>query len=120
MKWYFKALFNYFNFTGRARRKEFWVFTLFNTLIAWILSELDGFLLTDYYIIAFYVFLSLILIPTIAVLLRRLHDTGKSGWNILLVFLPIIGWTWLLILLILIGEPRINKWGAYPKGVNFN
>ena len=52
-----------------------------------------------------------------AVLLRRLHDSGKTGWNLLLIFIPIIGWIWLLILLIMIGEPKINKWGPYPKGV---
>lgn len=116
MKWYFKALFQYFNFTGRARRKEFWIFFLTNLFIYWILSILNGYTDIDYTNVT-YVFLAIIFIPSISVLLRRLHDSGKNGWNILFIFIPILGWFWLLILLILLGELRPNKWGAYPKGI---
>lgn len=118
MKWYFKALSQYFNFLGRARRKEFWYFMLFNLAIMWILSALDPYFDTEYFTIISYVYAGLLLIPTIAVFLRRLHDSGKNGWNILLIFIPFIGWIWLIILLILVGEPRTNKWGPYPKGVD--
>lgn len=117
MKWYFKALYHYFDFSGRARRMEFWVFTLFNIFVLWILSLLDKYSETEYYYIAFYIFIALIIIPSITVFLRRLHDVGKTGWNILLVLIPIIGWLWLLMLLWFGGEPRVNKWGVYPKGV---
>ena len=117
MKWYFKALYHYFNFSGRARRKEFWVFFLSNVLIFWILSILDHYLYTAYFTTTSYVFSAFILIPSIAVSLRRLHDSGKTGWNILFIFIPFLGWFWLLILLILLGEPKINKWGPYPKGI---
>lgn len=117
MKWYLKALSQYFDFYGRARRKEFWVFTLTNVLIFWGLEILNRYFSYDTSIIE-YSFFGFILIPTIAVLLRRLHDSGKTGWNILLICIPIIGWIWLLILLIMLGEPKINKWGPYPKGVH--
>jgi uncharacterized membrane protein YhaH (DUF805 family) len=119
MKWYLKALYHYFDFTGRARRKEFWIFYLTNLFIYWILSTLTDYTDTDY-TNATYIFLALILIPSIAVLLRRLHDSGKNGWNILFIFIPILGWFWLLILLILLGEPKLNKWGPYPKGIETN
>tara|TARA_R110001592_G_scaffold2696_5_gene15383 strand:+ start:1135 stop:1497 length:363 start_codon:yes stop_codon:yes gene_type:complete len=120
MKWYFKALSQYFNFTGRARRKEFWVFTFSNLFMYWVLSILDHYLYTDYFTLTSYVFSAFILMPTITVVLRRLHDSGKTGWNILLILIPFIGWLWLLILLIMVGEPRLNKWGPYPKGVENN
>ncbi|SDR97470.1 Uncharacterized membrane protein YhaH, DUF805 family [Polaribacter sp. KT25b] len=119
MKWYFKAFYQYFNFSGRARRKEFWVFFLTNIFIYWILTNLYRFTDADLTNVP-YIFLAIILIPSIAVLLRRLHDSGKNGWNILFVFIPILGWFWLLILLILLGEPKLNKWGPYPKGITEN
>jgi uncharacterized membrane protein YhaH (DUF805 family) len=117
MKWYFKAFYEYFNFSGRARRKEFWIFILFNLTFTWLLSKVDATFNTQYFTITSYAYSLLVLIPTIAVSLRRLHDSGKTGWNLLLIFIPIIGWIWLLILLIMVGEPRTNRWGHYPKGV---
>jgi uncharacterized membrane protein YhaH (DUF805 family) len=116
MKWYFKVISQYFNFSGRARRKEFWLFMLFNLIIIWGLSVLN----TEYSTIALYTYASLVFIPTVGVFLRRLHDSGKSGWNIVLIIIPFIGWIWLLILLIIVGEPRTNKWGPYPKGIEEN
>ena len=109
MKWYFKSLYQYFNFSGRARRKEFWVFILLNLLFNWVLLNLDTYFKANYFAIASYVFAVFVLIPSIAVLLRRLHDSGKTGWNIFLVFIPFIGWIWLLILLIMVGETKSNK-----------
>lgn len=117
MKWYFKALYHYFDFTGRARRKEFWVFTLFNLSLIWLLYFLNGFFDHEYFLYAVYIYAALIIIPNIAVFLRRMHDIGKTGWNILWIIIPFIGWLWLLILLWFVGEPKHNKWGAYPKGV---
>ena len=117
MKWYFKVIWQYFDFTGRARRKEFWFFTLCNIFILWALSSIDTYTENEYFSIAAYIFFALIFIPSITVSLRRLHDVGKTGWNLLLILIPIIGWLWLLMLLWFVGEPRQNKWGAYPKGV---
>lgn len=120
MKWYFKALYQYFDFYGRARRKEFWFFMFINGLITWLLYKLKIHYDSENFTIALYVYGFLVLIPSIAVFVRRLHDSGKTGWNILLILIPFIGWLWLLILLILLGEPRTNKWGAYPKGIEEN
>jgi uncharacterized membrane protein YhaH (DUF805 family) len=117
MKWYFKAIYRYFDFSGRSRRKEFWVFTLFNIFLIGVLSILDDFFETTYFSYASYIYFLIILIPSLAIFLRRLHDVGKTGWNLLLLLIPFIGWLWLLMLLWFVGEPRPNKWGAYPKGV---
>ncbi len=118
MKWYFKALFQYFDFEGRARRKEFWVFALSNMTILFLLNNLDGLFSNSYFYYAATAFSVFIFIPSVTVFLRRLHDIGKTGWNILWVLIPFIGWIWLTILLWFVGEPRPNKWGAYPKGVD--
>jgi uncharacterized membrane protein YhaH (DUF805 family) len=121
MKWYFRAIYQYFNFSGRARRKEFWVFTLANLSLVWLFSILNHYFIhTQYFYTVLYIFSSLIFFPSIAVSARRLHDSGKSSRNILFIFIPFIGWIWLLILLILVGEPRTNNWGSYPKGVDTN
>ncbi len=117
MKWYFKAFYEYFNFSGRARRKEFWVFMLFNVFLIWLLSMVDATFETQHFTTASYAYSLLVLIPSITVSIRRLHDSGKTGLNLLLIFIPIIGWIWLLILLIMVGDPRTNRWGQYSKGI---
>tara|TARA_B110000091_G_C13577606_1_gene375065 strand:+ start:287 stop:649 length:363 start_codon:yes stop_codon:yes gene_type:complete len=120
MKWYFKAIYQYFNFSGRARRKEFWVFILLNLFVIWLLSIIDSYFNTEYLSTTSSIYSLFVFIPSVTVFLRRLHDTGTNGWNILLIFIPIIGWAWLLMLLIMVGEPKTNKWGLYPKGINNN
>tara|TARA_B100000795_G_C22758572_1_gene422592 strand:+ start:347 stop:709 length:363 start_codon:yes stop_codon:yes gene_type:complete len=120
MKWYFKAIYQYFNFSGRARRKEFWVFILFNFFVIWLLSILNPYFNTEYLSTTSSIYSLFVFIPSVTVFLRRLHDAGKNGWNILLIFIPIIGWAWLLMLLIMVGEPKTNKWGLYPKGIHNN
>lgn len=121
MKWYFKAIYQYFNFSGRARRKEFWVFTLINLGFVWLFSVLNHYFFhTQYFYTVLYVFFFLIFLPSLAVSARRLHDSGKSSRNILLIFIPVIGWIWLFMLLIMMGEPKTNNWGSYPKGVYTN
>ena len=120
MKWYFKAIVKYFDFTGRARRKEFWVFMSLNLFVIWLLSILDPYFNAEKLSIASYIYSLFIFTPSVTVFLRRLHDTGKSGWNILLILVPIIGWVWLLMLLVMVGETKTNKWGLYPKGVRNN
>jgi uncharacterized membrane protein YhaH (DUF805 family) len=119
MNWYLEALKKYTVFTGRARRKEYWFFVLFNILISMALAIVDYFtgtynaaygmgLLGGLYALA-------VLIPAIAVTVRRLHDTGRSGWWILIVLVPIIGGIWLLVLMVLDSEAGTNKYGPNPK-----
>jgi uncharacterized membrane protein YhaH (DUF805 family) len=117
MNWYLKVLNQYFDFSGRARRKEYWMFTLFSLIISWTLAVLDLIFDTYMFTIVSSIYSLLVIIPSVAVLIRRLHDIGKSGWHIFLIFIPLIGWIWLLVLLCMEGETKPNKWGENPKGL---
>jgi uncharacterized membrane protein YhaH (DUF805 family) len=135
MKYYISVLKNYATFSGRATRSEYWYFILFNLIFSIAASVLDKMFGTRYdfddsyystygyastsvhigYINLLYTLA--VLIPSLAVLVRRLHDTGKSGWYALLLFLPIIGWIWLLVLLCIDSEVGENKYGPNPYGI---
>lgn len=121
MKWYVKVLSNYVNFSGRARRKEFWMFFLFNLIIIFGLSFLLAFIedLIDYELgpIILGIYLLAIFIPYFALISRRLHDTGKSGWYFLVYFIPFIGGIWFLILMATNGDVGPNKYGPDPKNI---
>jgi len=113
MNWYLEVLKKYAVFRGRARRKEYWYFVLFNTIINIVLSGIDSVttgigLLAGLYTLA-------VLIPSIAVSIRRLHDTDRSGWWILIALIPIIGWIVLLIFMVQDGKPGENQYGLNPK-----
>jgi uncharacterized membrane protein YhaH (DUF805 family) len=120
MEWYLKVLKKYADFSGRARRKEYWMFVLFNMIFAVIAVILDHVLGLVYEDIGYGpiygIYLLLVLIPGLAVGVRRLHDTGKSGWMMLLAFLPIIGAIWLLVLFVTDSQTGTNEYGANPKG----
>ena len=111
---YFKlALSKYAEFEGRSRRSEYWYFTLFNVLVGLVTGLVDSMFGTS----IFGAIASLaLLIPGIAVGVRRLHDVGKSGWNLLFILLPIIGWIILLVWYVRDSEPGSNRWGTNPKG----
>ncbi|WP_298879855.1 DUF805 domain-containing protein [uncultured Polaribacter sp.] len=117
MNWYLKVLKQYADFSGRARRKEYWMFTLINILISWAFKLLDFAAGTTIFETIASIYSLAIIVPSIAVAVRRLHDIGKSGWYFLLVFLPIIGWIWLIVLYATEGESKPNKWGDNPKGI---
>jgi uncharacterized membrane protein YhaH (DUF805 family) len=122
MKWYFKVLTQYADFKGRARRMEYWMFVLFNMIFALIVMALDNLLgltvegLPYGYI--YFVYVLFVFIPNLAVAVRRLHDTGKSGWMILVGLIPLIGAIWLLVLLVTDSKPGTNLYGPNPKGIN--
>jgi uncharacterized membrane protein YhaH (DUF805 family) len=105
MNYYLKVLQNYATFGGRARRSEYWYFALFNVIIAFVLVFIGGMMgttvLSNIYSLA-------VLIPGIAVGVRRMHDVGKSGWFLLI---PIYN----LILACTEGTKGENKYGADPK-----
>ncbi|KGO84740.1 membrane protein [Flavobacterium rivuli WB 3.3-2 = DSM 21788] len=109
---------NYANFEGRARRAEYWYFYLFNTIIGLILQGVDYLIGTDIGIVGSIYSLA-VLIPTLAVLVRRLHDTGKSGWYALLLLFIVIGWIWLLVLVCTEGDHGPNEYGADPKNPHY-
>ncbi len=121
MHWYIDVLKKYAVFEGRARRKEYWMFFLFSVVIVTILTVIDefmglkfelggedlGFLSTLYYLG--------IAIPYLAVIVRRLHDTDRSGWWILISLIPLIGGIILLVFTIIVGTKGDNRFGPDPK-----
>ena len=120
MNWYLEALKKYAVFNGRARRKEYWYFTLFNIIFIIALAIIDCVtgsfsakanmgLLGGVYSLA-------VLIPSIAVSVRRLHDTGRSGWWLLIGLIPFIGAIVLLVFMVLDSNPGENQHGPNPKG----
>jgi len=135
MKYYISALKQYANFSGRSTRSEYWYFVLFNFIFFIAISMLDtafgtridyessyhgaygytqssvhiGFLSLAYALAVF--------LPGLAVFVRRMHDVGKSGWYILLAFLPLIGFIWLLVLLCTDSQPGENKYGPNSFGI---
>lgn len=117
MHWYLEALRKYAVFSGRARRREYWFFTLFNFLVAIGLSMIDVMrsggtaevsLLASIYSLA-------VLLPSLAVAVRRLHDVGRSGWWILIAFVPLIGLLVLLVFTLQDSQPHPNEYGPSPK-----
>lgn len=117
MDWYLKCLSNYATFSGRARRTEYWMFVLFNVIISLICGVIDMLMMKA---LGFRVFLDSIyslavFIPGLAVSVRRLHDTGRSGWWLLLALIPILGWIVLLIFAVLDSERETNQYGPNPK-----
>ncbi|EAQ41484.1 DUF805 domain-containing protein [Polaribacter sp. MED152] len=115
MNWYLKVLRQYADFKGRARRKEFWMFYLFNTIITLFFRILDHLLGTNYgdyddQGILESIYGLIVIIPFIAVTARRMHDVGKSGWFMLIPFYN-------FYLSVIDGEPHANKWGDNPKGI---
>lgn len=103
----------YAQFSGRARRSEFWFFVLFNFIASMVLGFIDGFI--GYQILSGIYSLA-VLVPSIAVWVRRLHDTGKSGWWLLLALVPIVGVIVLLVFAVMDSVAGENQYGANPKG----
>ncbi|MCD7835971.1 MAG: DUF805 domain-containing protein [Lachnospiraceae bacterium] len=114
MNYYIDAFKNYFKFSGRARRKEYWMFVLFNfivSLVLGIIGKVTGItILSTIYGIA-------VIIPSLALCFRRLHDTGRNGAWILLSLIPFIGEIVLFIFFCLDSQSGENKYGPNPKGV---
>lgn len=119
MDWYLGVLRNYTGFTGRARRKEYWFFALFHVLIIIALTVLDSMLGTfnaeSGYGVLSLIYMLAVLLPSLAVSIRRLHDTNRSGWWLLLGFVPLIGGLVLLVFMILEGTQGSNDYGPDPK-----
>lgn len=119
-RWYLKVMRQYADFDGRSRRKEYWYFVLYNFIFFCILGALDYFLGLRLLGDSSFGFLSMIysigvLIPSIAVAVRRLHDMGKSGWWYFIQLIPLIGGIWLLVLLVTDTQVGNNEYGLNPK-----
>jgi uncharacterized membrane protein YhaH (DUF805 family) len=99
-------------FSGRARRMEFWMFVLFYVIIAVVLAVVDAMIGMP---ILGSIFMLALLVPSLAVGARRLHDIGKSGWWQLLVLVPLIGAIILIVFWVLDSKPGDNEYGPNPK-----
>ena len=119
MNYYLKVLKQYSDFKGRARRKEYWMFTIFNIIFGGIAMTLDsvfGIAIEGVGYGPLYGIYALVLfIPGLAVAVRRLHDIGKSGWMLLITLIPLIGVIWLLVLLLTDSNSEENLYGANPN-----
>ena len=120
MNYYLQAWKKFAVFNGRARRKEYWFFALFNALIFFVLGIVDGLtggnpdadsgiaVLGGIFILAG-------VIPGISVTVRRLHDTDRTGWWCLIAFIPIVGHLVLFVFTLQDSTPGSNRFGASPK-----
>ena len=127
MNYYLHVLQNFNNFSGRARRKEYWMYTLIYMPIIFLAMFADNALGTTFQMEAMgqsvdigygwvYVIVCLLhFLPSLSVVVRRLHDVGKSGWFYLIIFIPLVGFIWMLVLLVSDGNKGENKYGADPK-----
>ncbi|MEU6977278.1 MULTISPECIES: DUF805 domain-containing protein [unclassified Streptomyces] len=113
MNWYLDVLKKYAVFTGRARRQEFWMFALFNLIAAIIVMIVDMALGT--YPLLYAIYGLGVLLPSLGVTVRRLHDTGRSGWWILIDLVPLVGFIILIVFLATEGDSQQNAHGPNPK-----
>ena len=127
MSWYIEVIKKYAVFNGRARRKEYWMFVLVNFIIAIVLGILVGIAtsmdrnshtsLAPLFNCISSLYSLALLLPSLGVFVRRLHDIGKSGWWFFIGFIPLIGFIWLLVLMCTDGQPGPNQYGPNPKEV---
>ncbi|WHY86108.1 DUF805 domain-containing protein [Neobacillus novalis] len=115
MQWYLKVMQNYVGFEGRARRQEYWMFYLVNSIISIILVALMG--ASDSLVILVFIYFLAIILPSLAVTVRRLHDTGRSGWWMLIGFVP-FGNIVLLVFTCTDSQPGDNQYGPNPKALS--
>ena len=125
MHWYTDVWKKYADFSGRARRSEYWYFTLFNAIVLIVLLVL-GMALTGFSTtgsksvvadIPYFIYILASLLPSLAVSVRRLHDTGKNGWMLLLGLIPLVGPIILLVFFCTDSEFTTNQYGPNPKAV---
>jgi uncharacterized membrane protein YhaH (DUF805 family) len=121
MEWYLLVLQKYAEFNGRSRRKEYWTYTLITMIFFIVLYSVGLFMIMQgnklgiavmgvYGLYALATF-----VPSLAVCIRRLHDTNRSGWWILISLLPLVGGIILIVLLAIEGDPANNLYGPSPK-----
>ena len=118
MGWYLEVLKKYAVFSGRARRQESWMFVLVSTAVVLVLTFVDsqiGLMSKSGYGVLGGVYSLAVFVPTLAVAIRRLHDTDRSGMWYLIALVPVIGPIALLIFCVQDGNAGMNQYGANPK-----
>lgn len=119
MHWYLEVFRKGLNFSGRARRREYWMFTLVNFLISlglvilhWLTADQLG---NSPVALVSFAYMLITLLPTLAVTVRRLHDSNESGWMMFINVVPLLGGIIFLILMVARGTPGDNRYGPDPK-----
>jgi uncharacterized membrane protein YhaH (DUF805 family) len=119
VSWYLEALKKYAVFSGRARRMEYWYFVLFNLIVLIVLELIDALLGTFNFVqgigLLSGIYSLAVIIPSLAVTVRRLHDIDRTGWWILINLIPLIGTIVLLVFALTPGTPGSNRYGPDPK-----
>ena len=129
MKWFIDGFKKYVVFNGRTSRKAYWMFVLFCILFGWAAILLDKMFGTpgviDIDVVGGYgngpiygLYSLVLLLPSLAILVRRLHDIGKHGGWIFIVLIPIIGWIWILVLMVREGDLMQNMYGPIPEEIS--
>ena len=121
MDWMLMPFRRFADFSGRSRRKEYWMFTLLNLIVGFVLGLIGGILgggseggsMMGNAIIGLYMLI--VIVPSIAVTVRRFHDQDKSGWFVLLAFIPLVGSLIVLVFMCLEGTRGSNRFGDDPK-----
>lgn len=116
MNYYIAVLKKYAVFSGRAQRAEYWYFVLFNFIVSFALSFVVG-LISDKLSFVSTLYSLAVLVPSLAVGVRRLHDIGKSGWWILIGLIPVVGWIIAIVWACTDSQAGDNAYGPNPKGV---
>lgn len=106
---------NYVGFSGRARRSEYWYWVLFVFIVTAALNILSGGDADGLFGILSFLFAIAVFLPGLAMAIRRLHDTDRSGWFVLLALIPLVGIIILLVFYVQEGTPGDNRFGANPK-----
>ncbi|MGL4844577.1 MAG: DUF805 domain-containing protein [Aeromonas veronii] len=114
MNWYISVLKQYAVFSGRARRTEYWMFVLCNVIVMLLLGMVDKLISGDNELISSIYSLA-VLLPSLAVAARRLHDTDRSAWWLLLGLIPVIGTLVLIYFMVCNGQQGPNRFGDDPK-----
>lgn len=116
MNWFLKAFKQYATFSGRAQRSEYWFFILFYIIFYIAANIIDGFIMSNVVLfpVVSVIYSLVMFLPSLAVAVRRLHDTDRSGWWILLSIIPLINII-LIIFLVLDSTPGDNRFGSNPK-----
>jgi uncharacterized membrane protein YhaH (DUF805 family) len=116
MQWYLAVLKNYAGFSGRARRTEYWMFALVNLVVSLVLYILTFATHSGFFLVLVFLYGLAVLLPSLAVFVRRLHDIGMSAWWILISLVPLVGGIVLFVFSVLPGNQGPNRYGDDPKG----
>lgn len=111
MNYYISVLKQYAEFSGRTGRKEFWMFVLINFVISFVIGVIGYIIKMEMLSILYSL---AVMIPSVAVSIRRLHDINKSDWMLLVSLIPLAGWIWLIVLMATKGDEGENQYGSVP------